>query len=111
MSRFQKHIFICNNKRTKDDPRGSCSARGSDDQLDYAKKRVHELGLKGEIRVNKAGCLDACAYGPTMVVYPDDIWYSPKTKNDIEVILEDHIQNNRMVKKLVINFKKNNDSS
>ena len=111
MPRFQKHIFICNNKRTKDDPRGSCSQRGSDDLLDHAKKRIHELGLKGEIRVNKAGCLDACAYGPTMVVYPDDIWYSPKTKNDIEMILEDHIQNNRMVKKLVINFKKNNDSS
>ena len=111
MPRFQKHIFICNNKRTKDDPRGSCSERGSDDLLDHAKKRIHELGLKGEIRVNKAGCLDACAYGPTMVVYPDDVWYSPKTKNDIEMILEDHIQKNHMVKKLVINFKKNNDSS
>ena len=111
MPRFQKHIFICNNKRTRDDPRGSCSERGSDDLLDYTKKRIHALGLKGEIRVNKAGCLDACAHGPAMVIYPDDIWYSPKTKNDIEMILEDHIQKNRMVKKLVINFKKNNDSS
>ena len=111
MPRFQKHLFICNTKRSKDDPRGSCSERGSDDLLDYAKKRIHELGLKGEIRINKAGCLDACAHGPTMVVYPDDIWYSPKTKNDIEMILEDHIQSNRIVKKFVINFKKNNDSS
>jgi (2Fe-2S) ferredoxin len=107
MSRFQKHLFICNNKRTKDDPRGSCSERGSDDLLDYTKKRIHELGLKGQIRVNKAGCLDACAYGPAMVVYPDDTWYSPKTKNDIEIILENHILNKDIVKELVINFKKN----
>jgi len=110
MSRFQKHLFICNNKRTEDDPRSSCSKKGSDGLLSYAKKRIHELGLKGQIRVNKAGCLDACSYGPAMVVYPDDTWYSPKTKNDIELILESHIQNKNIVKKLVIDFKKDEAS-
>jgi (2Fe-2S) ferredoxin len=111
MPRFQKHLFICNNQRTKDDPRGSCSQRGSDDIIDYAKKRIHDLGLKGKVRVNKAGCLDACAHGPVMVVYPDETWYSPKTKNDIELILDSHIQNNTLVDKLVINFKNNNNYS
>ena len=105
MSRFQKHLFICNNKRTKDDPRGSCSARGSDELLDYAKERIYELGLKGKVRVNKAGCLDACAHGPTMVIYPDDIWYSPKTKEDIEEIINGHIQKNIITDRLVIKFK------
>ena len=107
MSRFQLHLFICNNKRTKDDPRSSCSLRGSDDLLDYAKERIRELGLKGKVRVNKAGCLDACEYGPTMVVYPDDVWYSPKTKEDIEEIIKNHILNNRIADKLVIKFNKN----
>ena len=106
MPRFQKHIFICNNKRTEDDPRGSCSARGSEDLLDYAKERIHALGLKGKIRVNKAGCLDACAHGPTMVIYPDDTWYSPKTKEDIEEIISGHIRNNCITDRLVIKFKK-----
>ena len=106
MPRFQKHVFICNNKRTEDDPRGSCSARGSEDLLDYAKERIHALGLKGKIRVNKAGCLDACAHGPTMVIYPDDTWYSPKTKEDIEEIITGHIRNNCITDKLVIKFKK-----
>ena len=105
-SRFQKHLFICNNKRTEDDPRGSCSARGSEDLLDYAKERIHALGLKGKIRVNKAGCLDACAHGPTMVIYPDDTWYSPKTKEDIEEIITGHIRNNCITDRLVIKFKK-----
>ena len=106
MPRFQKHLFICNNKRTEDDPRGSCSARGSEDLLDYAKERIHALGLKGKIRVNKAGCLDACAHGPTMVIYPDDTWYSPKTKEDIEEIITGHIRNNCITDRLVIKFKK-----
>jgi len=106
MPRFRKHLFICNNKRSEDDPRGSCFEKNSDSLIDYAKKRIQELGLKGEIRVNKAGCLDACAYGPAMVIYPDDTWYSPKTTNDIEIILEKHIQNNKLAEELVINFKK-----
>ena len=106
MSRFQKHLFICNNKRTADDTRGSCSVKGSDDLLGYAKERIHELGLKGMVRVNKAGCLDACAHGPTMVIYPDDVWYSPKTKEDIEEIITSHIRNNRITDRLVIKFNK-----
>lgn len=106
MPRFRKHIFICNNKRSEDDPRGSCSEKNSGSLIDYAKKRIHELGLKGEIRVNKAGCLDACAYGPAMVIYPDDTWYSPKTKNDIEIILEKNIQSDKRAEELVIDFKK-----
>ena len=106
MPRFRKHIFICNNKRSEDDPRGSCSEKNSGSLIEYAKKRIHELGLKGEIRVNKAGCLDACAYGPAMVIYPDDTWYSPKTKNDIEIILEKNIQSDKRAEELVIDFRK-----
>ena len=97
MSRFQKHIFICNNQRKTDDPRGCCASRGSLDLLDYAKGRVQEMGLKGKVRINKAGCLDACQYGPALVVYPDDVWYSPQTQEDMEEILREHVQNDRIV--------------
>lgn len=106
MSRFKKHIFVCNNQRQAEDPRGCCSARGSVDLLDYLKKRVHESGLKGKVRVNKAGCLDACQYGPTLVIYPDDVWYSPQTQEDMEEILTEHIENNRIVERLLIRFNK-----
>jgi (2Fe-2S) ferredoxin len=41
-----------------------------------------------------------------MVVYPDDTWYSPKTKNDIEKIITDHVRANQPVKELLIKFKK-----
>ncbi len=104
MPPFEKHIFICINERKADDVRDCCHARGSKELLDYMKSRVHELGLKGDVRVNKAGCLDACAQGPSMVVYPDNVWYSPKTKEDMEEILTEHIQNNRPVDRLTIPF-------
>ena len=65
-----------------------------------------EVGLKGKVRINKAGCLDACQYGPSLVVYPDDVWYSPKTREDMEEILQEHVLNNRVVERIVIPFKK-----
>jgi len=68
------------------------------------KGRIHELGLKSKIRVNKAGCLDACTHGPSMVVYPDNVWYAPKTKEDMEEIITEHIQNNRPVTRLTLSF-------
>ena len=105
MPPFQKHLFICNNQRKEDDPRGSCTKCGSEDLLDFAKGWIHDNGLKGKVRVNKAGCLDACQYGPAMVVYPDDVWYSPKNREDMEAILIEHVQNNRPVERLRIQFK------
>lgn len=104
MSRFQKHLFICLNERDADNPKGCCARGGSVELLNHAKKCVHEMGLKGKVRVNKAGCLDACQYGPSMVVYPDDVWYQPRTNEDVEEILTQHIQNNQIVERLVIKF-------
>ena len=30
MTGYQRHIFVCTNKREPDDPRGSCSKLGSE---------------------------------------------------------------------------------
>lgn len=104
MPPFEKHIFICLNERAPDNPKGCCASKGAASLLDYAKKRVHELGLKGKVRVNKTGCLDACQYGPSVVVYPDQTWYSPRSTDDIEEILQEHIQRDRVVQRLFMDF-------
>ncbi len=54
------------------------------------KVRAKELGL-GSVRVNQAGCLDRCEFGPTLVIYPEGIWYSPKTREDVDEILRAHL--------------------
>jgi (2Fe-2S) ferredoxin len=54
------------------------------------KVRAKELGLRG-IRVNQAGCLDRCEFGPALVIYPEGIWYSPKTRADVDEIPEAHL--------------------
>ena len=75
-------------------------------QAEAIKEVIDGLGLKGKVRVNKAGCLDACSHGPTMVIYPEDIWYSPKTKKDIEEIIMNHVKNNRIIERLIIKYNK-----
>ncbi len=87
---FRAHIFVCCNRRPDGHRRGSCAARGSEDLRDYMKVRAKELGLRG-IRVNQAGCLDRCEFGPALVIYPEGIWYSPKTRADVDEILEAHL--------------------
>jgi (2Fe-2S) ferredoxin len=102
MKRFEKHLFICENKRPSDDPRGCCSDKGSLDVRALFKKRIKELGLKTEVRANSSGCLDACEFGVTVLVYPEQIWYGGVTINDVEEIIQSHILNNKPVERLFI---------
>ena len=108
MKRFEKHIFVCENVRPKDHPRGCCSEKGSKELRQILKKRLKELGLNTEVRANAAGCLDACEYGITVLVYPEQIWYGGVTENDIDEIIQKHIIENKPVERLMIKDKRFN---
>jgi (2Fe-2S) ferredoxin len=100
MSRFERHVFVCVNERTADDPRGCCMARGAQALADALKERVHARGLKGRVRVNKAGCLDQCEKGCSIVVYPEAVWYGHVTAADVDELIESHLVGGRPVERL-----------
>jgi (2Fe-2S) ferredoxin len=102
MARFQRHVFICTNQRTADDPRGCCRARGSEEVAETFKKELHARGLKRIVRANKAGCLDQCEHGVTVVVYPDAVWYGRVTAADVAEIVDSHVVGGKPVARLVI---------
>ena len=102
MASFERHIFVCINERTEDDPRGFCSAKGSVEVAEKMKLVAYERGLKRIVRVNKAGCLDQCARGVTCVVYPDNVWYGGVTVDDVVEIVESHLMGGIPVERLVI---------
>ena len=99
---YKHHVFFCMNVREPDEERPSCGKNSADKMWWYAKKRIQELGLngKGKVRINKAGCMDRCEDGPVLVVYPEGIWYSYKTEEDIEEIIQEHLQGERIVERL-----------
>lgn len=91
MPKFIHHIFICTNQRPPENPRGCCDPNGVGQLQLRFKQELAERGLKGEVRANKAGCLDQCEHGPTVVVYPAAIWYGGVTAADVTEIVESHL--------------------
>jgi (2Fe-2S) ferredoxin len=98
---YRYHVFFCGNRRPPGE-RGCCAEKGADRVRDYAKRRVKELGLAGagRVRINQAGCLDRCEEGPCIVVYPEGVWYTYVDEEDIDEIIEQHLQNGRVVERL-----------
>ena len=102
MSYYKYHVFFCTNERT--DGRSCCQDFDSAGMRKYLKGKVKQQGLSGEdgVRINTAGCLDRCDLGPVVVVYPEETWYTYVDKEDLDEILTEHLQNGRVVKRLLI---------
>ena len=98
---YRKHVFCCVNVREEGHPRGCCSAKGSVALRDYMKAKAKEMGLK-RVRINTSGCLDRCELGPSIVIYPEGVWYTCKTTEDVDRILEDHIRDGGRVDHLLM---------
>ncbi|MGD8306097.1 MAG: (2Fe-2S) ferredoxin domain-containing protein [Ignavibacteria bacterium] len=108
MRRFDKHIFVCENVRPQGHPRGCCSEKGSLELRQLFKEKLNRLGINSEVRANSAGCLDACEFGISIVIYPDQVWYGNVKPDDVEDIIQEHIINNKPVERLMIKDKRFN---
>jgi (2Fe-2S) ferredoxin len=118
---FQTHVFCCTNRRADGDKKGCCATKGGEQLRNYMKKRAKEMGLGAaavasgpqsalnaeqlphkRVRINGAGCLDRCEWGPVIVIYPEGVWYSPKNESDIDEILRVHVQQGKRVERLML---------
>lgn len=102
MSYYQHHVFFCLNERKNGE--ASCAQHDAEGGFDHCKARVKREGLAGPggVRVNRAGCLDRCAGGPVVVVYPDETWYTYVDRADLDEIVESHLKNGKVVARLLL---------
>lgn len=100
MAPFEKHLFICCNQREAGHPRGCCDPNAEDWLQKAFKKALAVRGLNARVRANRSGCLDQCEHGPTVVVYPDGVWYGRVSEADVDEIIESHIVAGRPVERL-----------
>ena len=101
-SYFERHVFFCLNQRSNGE--ACCGDHDAQGAFERCKAQVKAGGLAGpgNVRVNKSGCLDRCAAGPGLVVYPEAVWYSYVDNSDIDEIVESHLKNGQVVERLVV---------
>lgn len=102
MPRFTSHIFVCCNRREPGHGRGCCNPDGSDALRNCFKAEVKRRGLSPLVRANQSGCLDQCELGPTVVIYPQQIWYGGVRIEDVPRIIEETVLGGRVLADLLI---------
>ena len=102
MPLYERHVFVCLNNRPADAPRPSCTADGTSALHTRLQQLARDAGLASSVRINKAGCLDQCEHGPTVVVYPEAVWYGKVQPEDAEAIVKEHLVGGRPVERLRI---------
>lgn len=103
MTFYSKHMFFCINQ--KDNGRKCCQDNDANSAVDFAKEMAKNLGIIGGnrgVRISSSGCLGRCGKGPSIVIYPDNVWYSYSSLEDVKKIITDHLVNNKVVTELLM---------
>ncbi|UOG32537.1 CbiX/SirB N-terminal domain-containing protein [Leptospira noguchii] len=93
---FKKHVFVCDSV--------DCVNQGSISLIHKIRSYIRKYERQSDFKVSKSSCLGRCGEGPTVVVYPDGIWYQRVSENDAEELVAEHLFNDRLVTRLVDNI-------
>ncbi len=98
---YDFHVFICNNQRDPNADRGCCQRKGAEQLIEYMKIVVKKSAIKN-IRINKAGCLNECERGVSVVVYPEGRWYRIRSTEDVDRIVQSCFSSDASVSDLLM---------
>ena len=60
--------------------------------VEELRKLAKESNLKGKVRVVRSGCLDVCAFGPNMMIWPEGLRYLKAIKEDVAQIVAKYLR-------------------
>jgi (2Fe-2S) ferredoxin/ubiquinone/menaquinone biosynthesis C-methylase UbiE len=98
MEPFRCHVYVCDQQKPEGVP--CCAARGSTKVIEVLRREIAARGLADEVQVTVCGSLGMCERGPNMVVYPEGVWYSGVTVDNVAEIVREHFQTGRVVERL-----------
>jgi (2Fe-2S) ferredoxin len=102
---IRHHVFVCTGK--------SCSAVDSaavkeaferellDRRMLFGKEKKGK-NPRGTILLTECGSVGFCAIGAAVMVYPDGVWYAQVRAVDVPEIVQEHLINGRVVKRLAL---------
>jgi len=85
------HIFVCTNERKKGK---CCGSQLSQSVFDYLRQTVNKKRSEVNdklIKVTKTGCLGRCAKGPNLTMYPDNVWCSYQSIDDVKQFVGEYL--------------------
>ena len=99
------HIFVCTGK--------SCSAVDSAEVKSAFERELLARNMlfgkekkgknpKGSVLVTECASVGFCAIGAAVMVYPDGIWYGQVRAADVPELVQEHILNGRVVRRLAL---------
>src|SRR5437588_6977487 len=102
---IRHHVFVCTGK--------SCSARDSAEVWDAFEHELKARGIlfgreakgknpKGSVVLTECASVGFCAIGAAVMIYPDGVWYAQVRSSDVPEIIEEHLLNGRVVKRLAL---------
>lgn len=79
------HIFVCTYDRGGE--RKSCGDEEGVELRAVLKSEISSRGWRQWVRLTQSGCLGKCTEGPNVMIYPQGIWFSKTTLDDVDAIL------------------------
>ena len=102
---IKRHVFVCTGK--------SCSQVGAAEVKAEFERILEGKGIRqgkeskgrnpmGEIVLTECGSIGFCSIGVAVLVYPDGTWYGQVQAEDVPEIIEEHLENGRIVERLAL---------
>lgn len=102
---IKRQVFVCNGK--------SCIAVGSaevkkafEEQLEAKNLRYGKVSKgrnpEGPVVLTDCSSVGFCSVGAAVLVYPEGIWYAQVRAKDVSEIIEKHLENGEIVKRLAL---------
>lgn len=92
MNLFHAQVLVCGGT--------GCAMEGAMDITNAIKNELKKHRIENEIEVIRTGCLGLCDLGPIVIIYPEGTFYSKVNIKDVPELVEEHLVNGRVVKRL-----------
>lgn len=99
---LKHHVFVCTSCRQNGQQKGMCFSKGANDIVMSFQEAVDEHELSDDVLVTNCGCFGLCTKAPVVAVYPEGVFYAGVAPDDVEEIVESHLENGRIVDRLVL---------
>jgi len=98
---YDIHIFVCTNER-KNSTRLSCGEAHGLQLIQLLKDAFTRYSIKGNIRIQRCGCLGICDLGPTIAIYPEGTFYVNVQFSDVDELVKTHFVEKKKLERLLL---------